>query len=127
MITTPDGRPDKYAQIERERRYLLRGLPAVLQGSGDYVRIVDRYLPESALRLRRMERPNGAPRTLAVCALLVDDREAMVVKALSWALRSAVGHDPAAVEAFVAAHDDRLAARVRREVRNKLTTGRKNR
>ena len=59
MIRTPDGRPDKYAQIERERRYLLRRLPLALQGSGDYVRIIDRYLPESALRLRRMERPDG--------------------------------------------------------------------
>lgn len=59
MITTPDGRPDKYAQIERERRYLLRRLPLSLEGSTDYVRIIDRYLPDSALRLRRMETADG--------------------------------------------------------------------
>jgi hypothetical protein len=58
MIRTPDGRPDKYAQIERERCYLLRRLPPALEGSTDYVRIVDRYLPD-ALRLRRMETADG--------------------------------------------------------------------
>jgi 3-methyladenine DNA glycosylase AlkD len=66
------------------------------------------------------------PRTLAVCRLLVDDRDDMVVKALSWALRELVAHDPDAVWAFLAEYDDRLAARVKREVRNKLTTGLKN-
>lgn len=59
MILTPDGRPDKYAQIERERRYLLRRLPPSLEGSTEYLRIVDRYLPDSALRLRRMETADG--------------------------------------------------------------------
>ncbi|MDT8307484.1 MAG: hypothetical protein RRC07_16245 [Anaerolineae bacterium] len=59
MITTPDGRPDKYAQIERERRYLLRRLPPSLEGSTEYLRIIDRYLPDSALRLRRMETADG--------------------------------------------------------------------
>lgn len=61
MITTPDGRPDKYAQIERERRFLLACLPASLVGSSDYHLIVDRYLPDSALRLRRIETADGAP------------------------------------------------------------------
>jgi CYTH domain-containing protein len=58
MITTPDGRPDKYAQIERERRYLLSALPEALAGSDDFVRIIDRYLPDSSLRLRRIETPD---------------------------------------------------------------------
>ena len=35
-------------------------------------------------------------------------------------------HDPDAVWAFLREHDDALAARVKREVRNKLTTGLKN-
>lgn len=61
MIITPDGRPDRYAQIERERRFLLAALPAALAGSSDYHLIVDRYLPDSALRLRRMETADGAP------------------------------------------------------------------
>lgn len=66
------------------------------------------------------------PRTLAVCALVVADRDDMVVKALSWALRELAKRDPAAVRAFVAAHAEALAARVKREVDHKLRTGRKN-
>ena len=50
----------------------------------------------------------------------------MVVKALSWALRALVVHDLGAVQAFLEEHDEQLAARVKREVRNKLTTGLKN-
>jgi 3-methyladenine DNA glycosylase AlkD len=67
-----------------------------------------------------------ARRTLAVCRLLIDDRDDMVEKALSWALRCLVEHDRAGVESFLTRHDARLAARVRREVRNKLRTGLKN-
>ena len=66
------------------------------------------------------------PRTLAVCGLLVADRDDMVVKALSWALRELIATDRKAVERFVRRHEDVLAARVKREVRNKLTTGLKN-
>jgi 3-methyladenine DNA glycosylase AlkD len=65
-------------------------------------------------------------RTLAVCRLLADDHDDMVVKALSWALRELVPHDPVAVRTFLAEHDDVLAARIKREVRNKLDTGLKN-
>lgn len=65
-------------------------------------------------------------RTLAVCRALADDRDDMVVKALSWALRELSKRDPRAVKAFLASEDERLAARVRREVRNKLQTGRKS-
>jgi 3-methyladenine DNA glycosylase AlkD len=50
----------------------------------------------------------------------------MVVKALSWALRELVVHDPGAVRAFLQEHEAVLAARVKHEVRNKLTTGLKN-
>lgn len=66
------------------------------------------------------------PRTLAVCELLVADREEMVVKALSWALRELAKRDPQAVRAFVRKHEFELAARVKREVGNKLRTGLKN-
>ena len=69
----------------------------------------------------------GDPRrTLVVAARLLDDRDDMVVKALSWALRELVKRDPTAVRAFVAKHAERLAPRVRREVANKLDTGLKN-
>ena len=67
-----------------------------------------------------------APRTLAVCEMLGDDRDDMVVKAMSWALRELVPWAPDAVESFLAEHEHRLAARVKREVRNKLDTGLKN-
>jgi len=67
-----------------------------------------------------------APRTLAVCSLLLDDRDEMVVKAMSWALRELAKRDPHAVRAFLSAHGERVAARVRREVTNKLATGRKS-
>jgi 3-methyladenine DNA glycosylase AlkD len=67
-----------------------------------------------------------ARRTLRVCRLLVADRDDMVVKALSWALRALAERDPAAVKRFVAAERARLAPRVLREVGNKLRTGLKN-
>jgi len=47
----------------------------------------------------------------------------MVVKALSWALREVVAHDPIPVEDFIDMHRARLAPRVLREVSNKLRTG----
>ncbi len=69
---------------------------------------------------------HGDPdRTLAVCSALVDDRDPMVVKALSWALRALAVRDPDAVRAFLERNDGRLAPLVAREVRNKLETGRK--
>jgi 3-methyladenine DNA glycosylase AlkD len=67
-----------------------------------------------------------AVRTLGVCQLLIDDRDDMVVKAMSWALRALAVRNPKSVKAFLKEHGDALAARVRREVRNKLTTGLKN-
>jgi CYTH domain-containing protein len=48
----------KYARIERERRFLVRDLPADLP-STDYQRILDRYIPGTRLRLRRIETPAG--------------------------------------------------------------------
>ena len=65
-------------------------------------------------------------RTLEVCRLLVRDRDDMVVKALSWALRELSKRDPKSVEQFLKEHCDVIAPRVTREVRNKLTTGLKN-
>lgn len=65
-------------------------------------------------------------RTLAVCRLLAGDRDDMVVKALSWALRELAKRDPQAVRKFLAEFEGVLAARVVREVRNKLLTGLKN-
>jgi 3-methyladenine DNA glycosylase AlkD len=66
-------------------------------------------------------------RTLKVCRALLDDRDGMVVKALSWALRELAKREPARVRRFVRNEESRLAPRVRREVTSKLETGRKNR
>ncbi len=66
------------------------------------------------------------PRTLAVCEALAADRDDMVAKGLSWALRDLIPQDRPAVERFLRKHDEQLPALVKREVRNKLTTGRKN-
>ncbi len=79
------------------------------------------------LNARGSTAPRGEPeRTLRVCAMLVDDREDRIVKALSWALRVLAMKNPESVRAFVAEHEPRLAARVLRETRNKLRTGLKN-
>ena len=79
-----------------------------------------------ALNMRSHGGYGDAERTLAICRLLVEDYDDMVVKALSWALRELVGHDSKAVRAFLGEHEGVLAARVKREVRNKLRTGLKN-
>jgi 3-methyladenine DNA glycosylase AlkD len=101
--------------------------------------LIDRWARSADLWLRRAalvstialnSRGDGGvgdtARTLAVCRPLAGDREDMVVKALSWALRALAPWDPAAVEAFLVEHEAALAARVKREVRNKLATGLKN-
>ncbi|MGE0594233.1 MAG: DNA alkylation repair protein [Vicinamibacterales bacterium] len=78
-----------------------------------------------ALNVRARGGRGDAVRTLDVCRRVVADRDDMVVKALSWALRSLVRWDRDAVAAFVREHDAVLAARVRREVGTMLRTGRK--
>jgi len=67
-----------------------------------------------------------AKRTLAICGALVQDRDDLVVKALSWALRELAKRDAASVRSFLAVHREELAAGVIREVTNKLSTGLKN-
>jgi len=79
-----------------------------------------------ALNVRSRGGKGDTARTLAVCSLLVSDHDDMVVKAMSWALRELVVHDADAVRGFLSEHEDVLAARVKREVRNKLATGLKN-
>lgn len=66
-----------------------------------------------------------APRTLAVCELLIADREDSVVKALSWALRALAVRDAQAVSKFIEEHQIELAPLVLREVQNKIQSGRK--
>lgn len=80
----------------------------------------------TGLNVRTRGGRGDAPRTLAVCKMLVDDPDDMVVKAMSWALRELISHDPTAVQNFLIENENRLAARIKREVQNKLETGLKN-
>jgi 3-methyladenine DNA glycosylase AlkD len=79
-----------------------------------------------ALNVRSRGGSGDVGNTLAICEMLVEDQDDMVVKALSWALRELVVHDPVAVQGFISAHEEVLAARIKREVGNKLRTGLKN-
>ena len=89
----------------------------------------DRWLRRSALvatvglNARGSGGPGDAARTLAICRRLAADRDDMVEKALSWALRVLSARDRSAVERFMAEMGQALPARARREVRNKLATG----
>jgi 3-methyladenine DNA glycosylase AlkD len=78
------------------------------------------------LNLRSRGGTGDARRTLDICRRMAADGDDMVVKALSWALRELVAWDPEAVRRFLDTHHEVLAARVRREVRSKLETGRKH-
>ena len=60
------------------------------------------------LNLRAAGGTGDRTRTLAICLVLVDDRDDMVVKALSWAFRELTVWDPAAVQAFLDEHGDRV-------------------
>ncbi len=65
-------------------------------------------------------------RTLKICSKLAADNNDMVIKALSWALREIIPYDPESVLRFIRENENVLASRVKREVKNKLTTGVKN-
>jgi 3-methyladenine DNA glycosylase AlkD len=67
-------------------------------------------------------RPDPA-RTFPLCLRLADDRDDMVEKAVSWALRWLAQKDRGAVEAFMTEHGERFRPRVKREVGHKLRTG----
>lgn len=76
---------------------------------------------------------NGRPvvrdstkRTLEICQMLIYDRDDMVVKAMSWALRRLGTVDPDASRSFVNRHREQLASLIVREVSRKLETGRKD-
>jgi 3-methyladenine DNA glycosylase AlkD len=80
----------------------------------------------STIALSRRGEPADVRRTVEMSTLLVADRDDMVVKALSWALRELAKKYPEDAKKFLEQHRDRVAARVRREVENKIATGLKN-
>lgn len=77
------------------------------------------------LNLKGGKGPGDAGRTLPICRQLASDRDDMVEKALSWALRTLAKRDRPAVVDFIAECDGLLASRVKREVRNLLKFGTK--
>lgn len=79
-----------------------------------------------ALNLRSRGGTGDAKKTLLICEKVVVDRDDMIVKALSWALRELSKSDKDSVQDFMKKYDTKLAGRVRREVCTKLETGRKN-
>ena len=112
--------------------------PAWLEGRVDdgvierWARSEDRWwrraalVSTTALNKRSLGGRGDTARTLGVCRMLAADHDDMVVKGLSWALRELVPWDKPAVVGFLEEHHGVLAARVKREVRNKLETGLKN-
>jgi 3-methyladenine DNA glycosylase AlkD len=80
----------------------------------------------STIALSRRGKSEDVRQVVEICAMAAADHEDMVVKALSWALRELAKKNASEVRRFLASHSDDLAARVKREVRNKLTTGLKN-
>lgn len=47
----------KYARVERERRYLLKDLPAALTRASPHTQITDNYITGTRLRLRKVRDP----------------------------------------------------------------------
>ena len=64
-------------------------------------------------------------RTLKICRLVAHDRDEMVAKALSWALRELAKRETEPVVNFINQNENILPKRVIREVRRKIETGRK--
>jgi 3-methyladenine DNA glycosylase AlkD len=92
-----------------------------------WARSKDRWWRRTALvstvALSRRGDAGDCLRAMQICTLLMADRDDMVVKALSWALREMAKKHPEQATSFLAQHRHALAARVIREVNNKLTTG----
>jgi 3-methyladenine DNA glycosylase AlkD len=92
-----------------------------------WARSKDRWWRRTALvstvALSRRGDSDDLRRVAQICALLAADRDDMVVKALSWALREIAKKNPKVVRTFLIEHRHNLGARVIREVNSKLTTG----
>jgi 3-methyladenine DNA glycosylase AlkD len=91
-----------------------------------WARSEDRWWRRAALvstvALSRRGELEDVRRVIAVCSLAVSDRDDMVVKALSWALRELAKKHADQAGSFLAQHRARLASRVIREVQNKIAS-----
>ena len=79
-----------------------------------------------ALNLKSRGGKGDTPRTLAVCERVVDERQPMIWKALSWALRELSKRDKAAVWDFLEKHEQKMSKQAVREITHKLEFGTKN-
>jgi 3-methyladenine DNA glycosylase AlkD len=92
-----------------------------------WARSEDRWWRRAALvstvALSRRGTARDVAKVTRVCRMLARDRDDMVVKAVSWALRELAKKHPQPARSFLEEHRPKLAARVIREVENKLATG----
>jgi 3-methyladenine DNA glycosylase AlkD len=79
-----------------------------------------------ALNLKSRGGSGDALRTIMICERCVEDHHDMIVKALSWSLRSLIRWDREAVAHFIGKYQSQLHKRVIREVSHKLDFGTKN-
>jgi 3-methyladenine DNA glycosylase AlkD len=77
----------------------------------------------STIALSRLGQSDQVPAIIEICTLAVPDRDPLVVKALSWALREFSKSRAKEAQAFLAQHSSGLASLVTREVRCKIATG----
>ncbi len=79
-----------------------------------------------ALNLRSRGGTGDTLRTLSVCERVVDERQPMIWKALSWALRELSKRDKEAVWDFLEKHEQKMSKQAVREITHKLEFGTKN-
>jgi len=65
----------KYAQVERERRYLLADLPEGLTRADQHLQITDNYITGTRLRLRKVRDPRTNKWTVKFCQKFTPDPE----------------------------------------------------
>ena len=105
----------KYAKVERERRWLLDGLPP-LADDARQVRIVDRYLHGTRLRLREVHETDGtAVRKLGHKVRLGDDAREVACTSLylddaEWAALSVLPGDRLTKVRILVPHGDHTIA-----------------
>jgi CYTH domain-containing protein len=66
---------EKYAHVERERRFLLRGYPPELEPKHYHTQIFDNYITNTRLRLRKIREPYKREWTWKLTQKFAPDRE----------------------------------------------------
>ena len=124
------GSVDGYACLVAGVVWRLGGIPdRVIR---EWAESEDRWIRRSAVvctvALNQKSRggTGDTERTLMICRMVAGDKDDMVAKALSWALRELLEWDAEAVREFMDEFAEVLPRRVIREVKHKLETGRKN-